>query len=147
MFVGFCGQRFLSYIFIKIPQRLFARIPIVRAIFRLSNDLTQAIFSEDKKTFQETVLIPFPHSEALTMGFVTGNTPELFNRGSIQTDFIVFIPTAPHPISGYLLFAPKKIVRHVDVSVEDAFKFLISCGVLHPGKHQAHQDEALVFLI
>lgn len=134
LFMGFCGQRFLSHIFIKIPQRLFARIPLVGAIFRLSNDLTKAIFSEDKKTFKETILIPFPHDEALTIGFVTGNTPEMFNQGPIKTDLVIFVPTAPHPISGYVLFAPKKIIRHVDVSVEDAFKFLISCGVLHPGE-------------
>ncbi len=134
VFIGFCGQKFLSNIFIKIPERLFRRIPLVGTIFRLSNDLTKAIFSEDKKTFKQTVLIPFPHDQALTIGFITGNTPDRFNQGLIHTDLVVFVPTAPHPISGYVLFVPKKIVRPIDVSVEEAFKFLISCGVLNPNE-------------
>jgi uncharacterized membrane protein len=133
-FIGFCGQRLLSGIFLKIPHRIFARIPIVGTIFRLSNDLTKAIFSDSKKTFRETVLIPFPNEESLTLGFITGNTPEHLNQGLFKTDVVVFVPTAPHPMSGYVLFAPKNIIRPVDVSVEDAFKFLISCGVIHPGE-------------
>ena len=81
------------------------------------------------------MLIPFPNDETYAVGFVTGDTPEVLKEGSLPlTDFAIFVPTAPHPMSGYVLLAPKKIVRHVDVSVEDAFKFLISCGVIHPGE-------------
>lgn len=135
LFLGFCGQKFLINVFLKLPERLFAHIPLVRTIFRLSNEITKAVFTENKKTFKETVLIPFPHDQALTVGFVTGETPSLFKEEGIpQTDLVVFIPTAPHPMSGYVLLAPKKIVKSVDVSVEDAFKFLISCGVIHPGE-------------
>jgi len=135
LFLGFCGQKFLINVFMKIPEKLFGNIPIVGTVFRLSKEITKAVFADDKKTFKETVLIPFPHDEALTVGFVTGNTPEsLKGTGKPFTDFVIFVPTAPHPMSGYVLLAPKKIVKHVDVSVEDAFKFLISCGVMHPGE-------------
>lgn len=134
LFLGFCGQKFLINVFLKIPERLFSHIPLVRTIFRLSNDITKAVFSDNKKTFKETVLLPFPHEEALTIGFVTGETPPMLKVGKTETDFAVFVPTAPHPMSGYVLLVPKKILHHVDVSVEDAFKFLISCGVIHPGE-------------
>lgn len=135
LFLGFCGQKFLMKIFLKIPERLFSRIPLVRTIFRLSNEITKAVFTENKKTFKETVLIPFPHEESYAVGFVTGNTPPSLKGDKLPvTDFAIFVPTAPHPMSGYVVLAPKKIVKHVDVSVEDAFKFLISCGVIHPGE-------------
>jgi uncharacterized membrane protein len=135
LFLGFCGQKFLINIFLKIPERLFGHIPIVGTVFRLSKDVTKAIFSENKKTFKETVLIPFPHHDALAVGFVTGETPPIFNQKDIpRTDLAVFVPTAPHPMSGFVLLTPKKIVLPVEVSVEDAFKFLISCGVIHPGE-------------
>ncbi len=134
IFLGFCGQKFLINIFLKIPEKLFSHIPFVRTIFRISNDITKAVFSDSKKTFKETVLLPFPHEDALAIGFVTGDTPPLLKEGKPQTDFVVFVPTAPHPMSGFVLLVPKKIVRPVDVSVEDAFKFLISCGVIHPGE-------------
>lgn len=142
LFLGFCGQKFLINVFLKIPERLFSRIPLVRTIFRLSNEITKAVFTENKKTFKETVLIPFPHDEAYAVGFVTGDTPEVLKGGNLPlTDFAIFVPTAPHPMSGYVLLAPKKIVRHVDVSVEDAFKFLISCGVIHPGEAVPSKSE------
>jgi uncharacterized membrane protein len=135
LLLGFCGQKFLINVFMKIPERLFSHIPLVRTIYRLSNDITKAMFQENKKTFKETVLLPFPHNDALAIGFVTGDTPEVFKGYKFHTDLAVFVPTAPHPMSGFVLLTPKKIVTHVDVSVEDAFKFLISCGVIHPGEH------------
>jgi uncharacterized membrane protein len=133
--LGICGQKFLINFFLKIPERLFSHIPLVRTIYRLSKDITKAVFSENKKTFKETVLLPFPHHDALAVGFVTGETPPIFNqKGKPQTDLAVFVPTAPHPMSGFVLLTPKKLALPVDVSVEDAFKFLISCGVIHPGE-------------
>ncbi len=141
LILGFCGQKFLIKVLLKIPETLFSRIPLVRSIFKLSNDITKAVFSEDKKTFQETVLVPFPHNEALAMGFVTGKTPSIFKKGMPETDLVVFVPTAPHPMSGFMLFTPKKLATQVDVSVEEAFKFLISCGTLHPGEGPLKKNE------
>src|SRR5712672_3174159 len=80
LFLGFCGQKFLINVFFKIPERLFGHIPIVGTVFRLSKDITKAVFSENKKTFKETVLLPFPHHDALAVGFVTGETPPIFNQ-------------------------------------------------------------------
>jgi uncharacterized membrane protein len=134
LFLGFCGQKFLIKIFLKVPERLFAHIPLVRTIFRLSHEITKAVFSENKKTFKQTVLLPFPHDHAFTIGFVTGDTPPILKIGKPETDIAVFVPTAPHPMSGYVLLVPKNIVHPIDTSVEDAFKFLISCGVIHPGE-------------
>jgi len=132
--LGFCGQKFLINVFLKLPERLFSHIPLVRTIFRLSNDITKAMFQENKKTFKETVLLPFPHAEALAVGFVTSETPAIFKDTPFATDLAIFVPTAPHPMSGFVLLTPKKIVLPTDVPVEDAFKFLISCGVIHPGE-------------
>lgn len=143
LFLGFCGQKFLINVFMKIPEKLFANIPIVRTVYRLSKDITKAVFADNKKkTFQETVLVPFPNHESYAVGFVTGNTPESLKDGDKPlTDLVIFVPTAPHPMSGYVLLAPKKIVKPVDVSVEDAFKFLISCGVMHP--HEKKPEEPI----
>lgn len=135
LLLGVCGQRFLLSFFLKIMDRIFSKIPFVRTIYRLSHDITKAVFSDTKKTFKETVLLPFPHSDALAIGFVTGESPSVFNQNNIpKTDLAVFVPTAPHPMSGFVLLTPKKLARPVDVSIEDAFKFLISCGVIHPGE-------------
>lgn len=141
--IGFCGQKFLASTLHKTPEKIFSKIPLVRTIFRLSSEVTQAVFSDTKKTFQKSVLIPFPHEGSLAMGFVTGETPEALNKTPFVTDYAIFVPTAPHPMSGFILFAPKNAIRHVDVSVEDAFKFLISCGAIHPGEEQPEKGLSL----
>jgi uncharacterized membrane protein len=131
--LGFCGQKFLTKYFGQFTHRLLSRIPIIGFIYRLSYDVTKAIFSNTKKTFKQTVLLPFPHQDALAIGFITGDVPLQFQQETPLTQLAVFMPTAPHPMSGFVLLMPKNLVRPVDVSVEDAFKFLISAGVLHPG--------------
>ncbi len=142
MFLGVFGRRFLTSFFLKMADRIFSHIPLVRTIYRVSLDVTKAVFTENKKTFKETVLIPFPHQDALSVGFVTGETPPAFNgEGIPKTDVCVFVPTAPHPMSGFVMLSPKKFAVPVDVTVEDAFKFLISCGVMHPGEHPSTENK------
>ena len=90
------------------------------------------MLSSDKKTFRETILIPFPSPETYSVGFITGDVPPDIKKYIPDTDVTVFVPTAPHPVSGYVLFCSKKAVQSIDVSVEDTFKFLLSCGVIAP---------------
>ncbi len=132
--LGICGQRFLNDFFLKIINKIFSRIPFVRSVYRLCLDITKALFADTKKTFKQTVLVPFPHQDVLSIGFLTGPTPDILRKEGGLTDCAIFVPTAPHPMSGFVLLTPQKLVRPVDVSVEDAFKFLISCGVIHPGE-------------
>ena len=140
--LGLCGQKFLNNFFMRLLDRLFLKIPLVRTIYRLSHDVTKALFSDTKKTFRETVLVPFPHKDVLSVGFVTGDTPEVFKQeGAPHTDLAIFIPTAPHPMSGFVLLSPKELVYPTDVSIEDGFKFLLSCGVIGPGEHPPKKSE------
>ncbi|MBI2812245.1 MAG: DUF502 domain-containing protein [Candidatus Melainabacteria bacterium] len=132
--LGLCGRWFLTNIFSKLFDRLFSHIPMMGPIYRMSKDVTKAMFTEDKKTFKETVLVPFPHDQALAIGFMTSETPEIFKNSQHPTDLAIFVPTSPHPMSGFVLLTPRKMVIPVDVPVEDAFKFIISCGVIHPGE-------------
>lgn len=137
-FLGVCGRKFLN----RFADRIFSRIPLVKTIYRLSHDVTKAVFSDSQKAFKKTVLVPFPHHEALAIGFVTGEAPASLKQAENPiTELAVFVPTAPHPMSGFILLMPKNIAISVDVSVEDAFKFLISAGVLHPGEKVPSEDK------
>lgn len=131
--LGFLGRKFFINFFLRLTERIFSHIPLVRTIYRLSHEITKAVFSDSKKTFKETMLVPFPHDGAHAIGFLTGESPSVFKEKT-QTDLAIFVPTAPHPMSGFVLLTPKKIALPVDVSVEEAFKFIISCGVIHPGE-------------
>jgi uncharacterized membrane protein len=127
--VGFVGRRFFFNSLIQFTHKLMLRIPVVKTIYRLTKDITKAMFSTDQKTFKETVLIPFPSAETHGLGFVTGEAPEVLKKAIKDLEVVVFIPTAPHPISGYMLFTSRKMLHTMDISTEETFKFLISCGV------------------
>ena len=110
------------------------RLPFIKAVYRISKEVTGAIFTQNTKTFQKTVIIPFPHAEAYSLGFFTGQAPPACMKAIPGIEQSVFVPTSPHPLSGYMLLSPKKNIVDVDISVEDAFKFLLSCGAVHPGE-------------
>lgn len=130
--LGYLGRKFFFNALLKAANTVIIRIPIVGTIYRLTKDITKAMLSSEQKTFRETILVPFPSPETYSVGFVTGDVPPSFKSVIPQADLTVFVPTAPHPMSGYILFCPKKVLHSVDVSVEDTFKFLLSCGAIQP---------------
>ncbi len=130
--LGYLGRKFFFHSLMKATNKMIFKIPIVGTLYRLTKDITKAMLSSDEKTFKESILIPFPSKETYSVGFVTGGVPEGLSEIIPSLDVTVFIPTAPHPISGYVLFCPRSSLKSMEVSVEDTFKFLVSCGVLHP---------------
>jgi len=131
-FLGFCARKFLFNFLLNQANKLFSRIPVIKTVYRLTRDVTNAIFTQKEKTFKQTVLIPFPLKETHAFGLVTGEVPPSIKKILNEVDLTVFVPTSPHPISGFLLLTPQKLSYPVDVSTEDVFKFLISCGVTEP---------------
>ncbi|MGH2613398.1 MAG: DUF502 domain-containing protein, partial [Rhabdochlamydiaceae bacterium] len=130
--LGYLGRKFFFHSLMKATNKLIFKIPIVGTLYRLTKDITKAMLSSDQKTFKESILLPFPSKETYSVGFVTGDVPEGLKEIIPSVDVTVFVPTAPHPISGYVLFCPRSALKSMEVSVEDTFKFLVSCGVLHP---------------
>jgi len=130
--LGYLGRKFFFHSLMKATNKLIFKIPIVGTLYRLTKDITKAMLSSDQKTFKESVMIPFPYKETYTVGFITGDVPTELKEIIPSIDVTVFVPTAPHPISGYVLFSPRSLLKPMNVSVEDTFRFLVSCGVIHP---------------
>lgn len=133
--LGYLGRKFFFHSLMKAANKLIFKIPIVGTLYRLTKDIAKAMLSSDQKTFKETTLVPFPSKETYSVGFVTGDVPPDLKTFVPSIDVTVFVPTAPHPISGYVLFCPRASLHPIPVSVEDTFKFLLSCGVIHPPIH------------
>ncbi len=134
LILGFFGRRFFFKSLLNVTNAIFSRLPFVKAIYRISKEVTGAFFSQDTKTFKKTVLIPFPNAETQSLAFLTGDAPTICKKAVPGIDQTVFICTSPHPLSGYMLLCPKKDVIDADMSIEDGFKFLLSCGAVHPGE-------------
>jgi uncharacterized membrane protein len=141
LLLGFFAHKFFVEGFFRLANRLVMKIPILKTVYRMTQEVTNAVFSQDEKTFKRTVLIPFPNAEAHSFGLVTGDVPPSVKKIIKDADLTVWVPTAPQPISGFLLMTSKKNVLEIDVSTEDAFKFLLSCGTKHPGKELAEEEK------
>lgn len=134
--LGYLARVFFFNAILKTTNKVLARIPIIGTIYRLTKDITGAMLSTGEKTFKETVLIPFPTKDMHTMGFVTGDLPQILKSILPDADTTIWVPTAPHPITGFVLFCQKQSLHKIDISLEDTFKFMISCGAVHPQPKQ-----------
>lgn len=127
--LGILGRLVLLHYFIRFWEAIVARIPLVRSIYKTSQDVIKTIFTTENRSFKQVVLVHFPNDSTRCLGLITrDDIPDARNPGKFLT--AVFVPTTPNPTSGFLvLFAPDEIT-HIDMSVEEALKYVISCGVI-----------------
>lgn len=140
-FLGVITQLFLVKTIIKWSNRILFRIPFIKTVYKVSRDIFAALFSADgKKAFKRPVMIPFPCSPNNGMGFEAGEVAEEL-KNKIDTPIVsVFVPTAPHPISGFLFFIPESDVHGIDMTNEEVVKFLVSCGMILPDADKKEEN-------
>lgn len=127
------GQRLLLY-----WEHLMNRIPIVRNVYSSVKQVSDTLFSGTGQAFSKAVLVRFPHTEAWTIAFLTGS-PVPAIAAAIDGDHInVYVPTTPNPTSGYFIMVRRDEVIELDMSVDDALKYVISMGVVGPGDKPVH---------
>ena len=137
LLLGFLGNRIFFHWLLKTMHAIMLRIPLINSIYKVCRDIIEAIFSEKRKIFSRVVTIPFPSQTSRAIGLVTGNAPREVQYVNISEEprkvlKTVFVATSPHPISGFLLLSEEKHLKGLNLTVEDAFKFLISCGIFTP---------------
>lgn len=138
---GALVANFIGQWFVRRWEQLLVRIPIVRPVYSGVKQILETILSDRTQSFKEVVLIEFPRTDCWTYAFVvsTPHSKTLEELGS--EDMVnVYVPTAPNPTSGYVLLIERKKLRKTEASIEDAFKFHVSLGVMPPSyakvKHQ-----------
>lgn len=139
--LGVITQLFLVKTLIKWGNYILLKIPLIKTVYKVSKDIFAALFSADgKKVFKNPVMIPFPCKPNHCLGFEAGEVSEELKE-KVQKELVsVFIPTAPHPISGFLFFIPEEDVHQVDMTNEEVVKFLVSCGMILP-ESEPKQEE------
>jgi len=121
------GQRLVGW-----WESLLNRIPIVSNIYRSVKQVSDTLLAQDGHSFRRAVLVEFPQRGQWTVGFVVGSGTRL-SSGVPQDLLTIYVPTAPNPTSGYTLLVPPDEVRNVDMSVDEALRWVISMGVVSPG--------------
>lgn len=128
--LGLVARWFFFHYVLGFWESLINRIPFVSVIYTTCKDVIKTIFGSKNNAFKQVVMVQFPNPETRTIGLVTREgLPGVEN--SIGDDLlVVFVPTTPNPTSGFLTIVKKADVVNLDMSVEDAFKYIISCGVI-----------------
>lgn len=118
--------------FVKAWDNLVHRIPVVGGIYKSVKQLTDPVLSENGQAFSKAVLIEFPHAGSHTVAFLTNKVEGQIASILGETQVSVYVPTTPNPTSGYMLVLPKSKVYELDMSVDQALKYVVSMGVAAP---------------
>lgn len=115
-------------------EKLLKKIPLIRSVYNASKQSMNALFSSEAKTFNEVVLVEYPRRDMWSVAFITNESTEDFGTSSFSDGkyISVYIPTTPNPTSGFIVIVPKKDIRPIDLSTEEAFKWVISLGIINP---------------
>jgi uncharacterized membrane protein len=124
---SYAGDRFFRF-----AEALVDRIPLVRGIYQAIKQIVQTMVSKEGQSFKKVVLVEFPRQGLYTVAFVTGAPLGELRDKTGGHCINLFIPTTPNPTSGYYVMVSEGSVIPLDMSVEDAFKLIISGGIISP---------------
>jgi uncharacterized membrane protein len=130
--IGLMARNIAGRWLLDFGEQLLQAIPLAGSVYKTLKQILETLLSDSKAKFRKVVLVEYPRRGVWTIGFVTGKvSPQLQNH--LPEEVIsVFIPTTPNPTSGWYTVVPKQEVIDIDISIEDAFKVLISGGIVSP---------------
>ena len=135
-FVANVAGRFL----VRFGERLVSRVPVVRTVYGVLKQIIDAVLAQSANAFREVVLIEYPRRGIWVIGFVTSTTQGEVQRVLEEEMVNLFLPTTPNPTSGFLLFVPRKDCIHLDMTVEQGVKLVISGGIVSPPDSKAKAE-------
>lgn len=136
--VGLLVRNYVGRSLYQLTDRLLRRLPFVKTIYLSVRQISETIFASQNMMFKEPMLVEFPKSGVYALCFVMSRLPQRlqtdFNKKGLAGEWAaVFVPTAPNPTSGFVIFAPNTALIPLEISSADAMKMIISVGTLMPG--------------
>lgn len=117
---------------ILLWENLLSRVPVVKSIYSSVKQVSDTIFSDSGNAFRKALLVEFPRKGSWTIAFLTGEPGGDVSNHLIGEYVSVYVPTTPNPTGGYFLMMEKKDVVELDMSVDQALKYIISMGTVAP---------------
>jgi len=129
---GLIATNFFGRRIIQFWEALLARVPVVKSIYYSVKQVSDTLFSDSGQAFRKALLVQYPRQGSWTIGFMTGQ-PGGDVANYLEGEYVsVYVPTTPNPTSGFFLMMPKADVVELDMSVDEALKYIISMGVVAP---------------
>ena len=127
---NFIGQKLVSW-----WDKLLSRIPVVNSVYKSVKQVSDTLFAPNGNAFRKALLVQYPRQGSWTIAFLTG-TPGGDIVNHLDGDHVsVYVPTTPNPTSGFFLIMPVKDIIELDMTVDEALKYIISMGVVAPPPH------------
>ena len=142
---GALTRSFIGRSALRFWERAVDRIPVARSLYAVLKQFMQAVFAPDDASFSSVVLIEYPRRGVWSYAFLTGDVDKRHLRGAAselpERLVKVFLPSTPNPTTGYFLMLPEEDVQLTDLSVEEAFKLIISAGIASGDPEEAQKPE------
>ena len=118
-----------------IGQKIIERIPIISGVYSALKKLFETLLGQGgTSAFRKAVLVEYPRKGVWTVAFLTAPVYVGFKKLLPNDMVTVYVPTTPNPTSGFMLYVPKKEIKELDMRVDDAFKLVVSTGIVTPSK-------------
>jgi len=132
--VGLLTRNIVGRRIVRLGENIVERIPLVRIIYAGVKQLLETIFLQKTDAFKRVALVEYPRRGTYVIGFITGESKGEVQDKTDKNMMNVFVPTTPNPTSGFYILIPEDEVVMLNMSVEDAFKLIISGGIVSPPK-------------
>lgn len=130
--IGMFAAGFLGRFFVRLGEWIVNKLPFISSVYSLIKQVFATFLSNKNNAFNKVVMLEYPRKGLWILGLVSTDTSGEMQDKLPEPMINVFIPTTPNPTSGFLIFVPKSEVIEMDISVEDAIKFIISGGIVNP---------------
>jgi uncharacterized membrane protein len=140
LLTGVFGANILGQRLVLAWESILGRIPVVKSIYNSVKQVSDTLFSSKGEAFRKTLLVQWPHEGMWTIAFLTG-TPGGDVANHLAGDCMsVYVPTTPNPTGGYFVIVRRADVIELEMSVDEALKYIISMGVAPPPPHPRRTD-------
>jgi len=135
LFTGVIAANFAGQRLIGAWESILGRIPFVKSIYSSVKQVSDTLLSDKGNAFRKALLVEFPRPGSWTIAFQTGTPAQSVAPFLTEEHISVYVPTTPNPTGGYFLMLPRSQVRELDMTVDEALKYIISMGVVAPRPH------------
>lgn len=134
--IGLMARNFVGRWLLDLGEQILQGIPLAGAIYKTLKQILETLLRDSQSRFRRVVMVEYPRKGVWTLGFVTGSVGSQMQSCLPEPLISVFIPTTPNPTSGWYAMVPEDEVINLSISIEDAFKVLISGGIVNPEERE-----------
>ncbi|MEM1368844.1 MAG: DUF502 domain-containing protein [Cyanobacteria bacterium P01_H01_bin.15] len=147
LLIGLMARNIVGKWLLDFGEKFLQAIPLAGSVYKTLKQILETLLGDSKSKFRRVVMVEYPRKGIWSLGFVTGTLSESL-QGHLDTPMLsLFIPTTPNPTSGWYAIVPEDEVITLPISIEDAFKVLISGGIVRPGTASAASKAAPVSVL